>query len=234
MLGWQPPPYPGQTGAPPTEQERAAQQTTVNQLLEAYMTGLYPASLTQLAATATGQYLPMSSPYIAQIMAGMGALAEQQRQRALQDLRARYARFGQEASSPLAQAEAALTGSVIGQLTQQLGTLGLQSLEAERQRMMEASGLGTAIEPGLARQLYEMGTTQRQFLDAAIQRAMQEYARAQEMFWRPFSAIGPGVGAIPIGVPQYAPSPAAGIIGGLGALMGTSLQGTLLGRLLSK
>jgi hypothetical protein len=186
-------------------------------------------SLSQLASTLGGEYLPGANQYIQQFMQGMRQEAEQARQQALAELQSRYARFGQAASSPLARAEADLGAKVAAALSQQLGQLQMSAYESERQRMMQALQAALGLEPSLAASVFGMGQALWNIADVGIQRAMQEYARSQESFWKPFMFLS----GIPTaaGTPQYAPSPIAGILGGIGSLLTAPLQGTLLGRI---
>jgi hypothetical protein len=230
LVGTIQPPYPGPTTAPPTPLQEIGAGSVLDLLQQAAASGFFPTALAQQVATAAGAYLPGANPYIQQIMQGMRQEAELARQQALADLQSRYARFGQAVSSPLARAEADLSARIGAALSQQLGQLQLSAYEPERQRMMQAAQAGLGLEPSLAQQAFGLGEALRNIADVGILRAMQEYARSQESFWRPFMFLS----GIPTaaGVPQYAPSPVAGILGGLGALLGAPTQGTLLGRIL--
>jgi hypothetical protein len=229
LVGTIQPPYPEPTTPPPVPLQEMGAGSILDLLEQTALSGLYPTALAHQVATAAGAYLPGANPYIQQIMQGVWQEAELSRQQALADLRSRYARFGQAASSPLARAEADLNARIGAALSQQLGQLQLSAYEPERQRMMQAAQAGLALEPSLAQQAFSLGEALRNIPDVGTLRAMQEYARSQESFWRPFSFMS-GVPTA-AGVPQYAPSPIAGILGGIGSLLMAPLQGTLLGRI---
>jgi hypothetical protein len=168
--------------------------------------------------TLSGAYFPATSPYIADLTSALRSVLGEEAERAKADVRARYAAFGQEAGTPVARAQADIERGLQQALGQTLANVGLQTIEAERARQMQAAQLAGALPMTAAEQAFQMGAVLRGYSDEEIARMLDEYRRIQASLWQPLSYLGPVLGSIPSGIPQYEPPPIVSLIGGLGRL----------------
>jgi hypothetical protein len=212
-------PWPGPYAAPATPEMQAAAGATWDTLDQAIASGITPAAMASIWGIESGQQMPGMSPYLSSMSQGLIDLTRQQEQQNIADLEARYAMYGQPASSQAAQGVAQLEAADTANLMQTLGQLGLNAYETGINQQLQAAGMGQYTDPTLASCLLQMGQALYTPEETALQQAMQEYQRVQQSIWTPLNYLGnfvPG-GA---GTPQYGPSFLQEIASPLGAIIG--------------
>lgn len=134
-------------------------------------------------------------------------------------------------SSEAARAVGDVRTSATAGLGNMLGQLGLSAYETGVCQEMDAAKTALTYEPTLARLIFGTGATEQNQQQVGISNALAELARVEQSPYAPISALS---SAVPQGAdyPQYSPSPAGGIIGGLASLLTAPIRGSGLGALL--